>query len=114
MENIDDLKNKFIEAAIVYGEKAVNGNYKLANKKADFLIETARILRISEEGKDALKKLLQHENPSVQLWAAANCLPFYTDKSINVLNQIKRRDDFIGTSAGVTLDEWKEGKLKFD
>ena len=61
----------------------------------------------------ALLPLLTHCNASVRCWAAAHALEFAPVKGEAALNELSMQGGLIGFSAEMTLEEWRNGALRF-
>lgn len=114
MDKIDRLVQKYVESVIVHGQESWGGNHVKANKH--YRVYTKCFIEIckhGEEGKNVLKKLLEHSSHFVKCSAAYHILPFETATAIRILNKCKSAPDGVGLSAKTTLDEWNSGNLKF-
>jgi HEAT repeats len=118
-KTVNRLLQDYIDAAILHGEASARGNYKVANKQYTNL---TRIYKRFEKDKitanNLLGELLQHENTSVRIWAAAHALglKIETEKAVKTLEEASR-DNSVGIlrlNAEMTLKEWNErGTLSF-
>jgi hypothetical protein len=112
MDQLEEIKNRYIDATTIHGGATLSGDYKLGNKQIDIINDAYNILHRTEEGKKILKELMSYPNSGVQLWAATHSLPYVPEEAKKILNEIHSKNDLIGFSAGVTLKEWENGKLK--
>ena len=114
MSELKKLKDKFILAASKHGDATNSGDYKLGNKQVDIIDSSYKELVKTIEGRESLRDLMSNPNLSVKLWAASVCLPFFTIEAEKVLSNVSKDASLIGSSAEITLREWKKGNLKFD
>lgn len=114
MNNFEDLKSDYINAAKRHGESSELGNYKLSNKHHDILVKIYKQLCRSNSGKLILKELLDHSNVYVRMWAATHSLPYFELEAKNALEEIKKNNEYLKFDIETILDEWKNGNLKLD
>jgi hypothetical protein len=86
----------------------------MANKLFDALHLVAVRLRETEEGRLGLETLLEHENRGVRLSAAAEALAWDSESAIATLEGLTSPRGRHSLSAGVTLSEYRAGRLRFD
>ena len=116
--NLDEIKRKYIDAAILQKQSSINGDYKTANKQYDVLKKIFDKIQGGHVSMDVLIELLEHENDIVKACAAANLLAlnYEITKAEQELARIAsvHSSDMIGFSAEMCLKIWKEqGYLKF-
>jgi hypothetical protein len=110
--NLNELKIKYIDAAIIHGKTTMIGDYKLGNKQVLIMHNIYKLLKSSEEGRDILRSIMFENDPSVRTWAARDCLPYFPKEAERVLNEIQKLDNIFGFNAKITLNEWKKGNLR--
>lgn len=115
MSNLQELINQYVKIALDHESALNRGNYKLGNKKISSASKFAIKLRSSKQGKDALAHLMSHESESVRYFAAADSLPFDSQRAKDILKEIKENGSALYRALSyATLDLWDEGKLNFD
>ena len=113
----NNLKEKYITAAIIHRTESKNGGYKEVNKQYDVLTRIYR--HMEKDGELAvvmISELLKHPNDDVSSWAAAHALglKIFVDEAEKVLERISRKKDLVSLNAEMTLKVWRErGYLKF-
>lgn len=113
MLKIDELLNKYICAAVEYGQAMKNHNSAIANQKYDTINKIYKdLMNLGQEGKQALINLMDHQEPYVRLSAGTQSLNFAEDKAKKVLMELKAEGRPIGFDAGMVLKEWKKGNLR--
>ena len=122
MKDLMLIKKVYENAARLHAKASVDGDYRTANKQALIL---RGIFRDIEKGKivnTILLELLEKEDISIKVWAAAHLLGLRYDieKSKNVLQHIKSlkgktsEENIVIFNAEKTLEVWeKRGYLKF-
>lgn len=111
---LEGIIKKYIDAAIKHGEETEKGNYRLVNKQYDILARCYNELKLSGEiGINELKKLLEHPNDYVRLWASAHIIVIDPIKAKIALLDLSKRPGYLGFDAKMTLSEWEKGNLKF-
>ena len=112
MTDVDELINCYIDNAIAHGEATLIGNSKKANISHDLLMDAyEKILNCENDTSSKLCELLSHSNESVRLWSATHCLGFNEKKSKRVLKELRKKNDALGFSASIVLEEWEKGTL---
>lgn len=103
---------KFVNACIDKGEGEESGNTK--NDRKHYKIIHSSYLQLKDAGRlEELLELLNHENPYVRLWAASYTLQIDPAKAENTLEELSMlRGIAAGFSASITLEEWREGRLR--
>lgn len=61
----------------------------------------------------ALRPLLGHSDPGVRSWAGAHALEFSPRDGEKVLEELTAEPSLVGFNAQMTLETWREGKLRF-
>lgn len=112
-EKKDDIETLFLQY-IQGADGTKNKNPKIANKSHDRMHVAFKILRESEEGRQKIISLLDHEGPHVRLWAAAHSLKWVPDEAKLVLEALRDSDGPGSISAGITLKEFEKGSLSFN
>lgn len=102
----------FINSAIEHSKSSENGNYKSANKNHKLILESAKYLK-STNSIFELRKLYNHENMGVRIWAATYSLEDCEKNAKKVLKNIsKQKINHHSFTAKITLEEWISGNLK--
>lgn len=111
----EELLAAYVDASSAHGKATESGNHKVANKNYDVIAAVYGELR--QRGLEERKRLLvllDHKDPGVRCWAASHTLEFAPEESEAVLKALARiQGSLVGFSAEVTLDEWRNGNLKF-
>ena len=110
-KNIKDAVVRYREGAIANSDFS---NPKKANKGARQLHACYKILRESEEGRDALLGLMEDPEPSVRCWAAAHSLQWRPDSARRALEALRDSNGCYSATAQITLVEYDSGRLEFD
>jgi len=106
-------KENFISAAADHGRFTESGDFKKCNKAYDRIIEAIHKLKESADcGEDALIHLLNSPDDSVKSWAAVCLLRLRPVEAMKVLEDVAGRSGLVAFSAGITLKEWRAGRLK--
>jgi hypothetical protein len=106
----ENIKDRFLSAAIEHGQAIAIGDHRKANKihkKVQSLYNQAK----EQNQADVFSELLNEEDESVRLWAATlslRVLPMIAEKALEKLTELTT---ITGLSAKTTLLLWKEGKL---
>lgn len=102
----------FVNACIAKGEGEESGNTK--KDRTYYEIIHSVYLRLKDEHRlEDLSELLDHPNPYVRLWAASYTLQIDPAKAENTLEELSMlRGIAAGFSASITLEEWREGRLR--
>jgi hypothetical protein len=112
---IDSLENAievFKSASIEHGKASEEGDYKVGNKNYYKIVDAAKYLNENDSVNELLQ-LLNHDNVSVQLWAATYLLEKHENEAIKLLTSISKKNiTHYSFNAQMTLDEWKSGDLK--
>ncbi|TEB06807.1 hypothetical protein Psch_00339 [Pelotomaculum schinkii] len=116
--NYEDVRQKYINAAILHRKSSYNGDYKTANKQYKVLKKIYDQIEKNVIEKKLLLDLLEYNDISVKSWAAAHMLgiKYEISKAEKELINIATIHDaeMIGFSAKMTLNVWaQQGFLKF-
>ena len=111
---VADLLRMYSAAAVAHNEATVQGDHRTANKQHDIVATVYRELRArGPEAQRSLLGLLDHPSEAVRGWAAAHALEFAPEDGKPVLEAIAAGAGIWAFTAGVTLEEWKKGVLRF-
>jgi hypothetical protein len=122
MSDLHEIKQQYINAALLHSKASAEGDYKVANKQAHYLKKIFQKIEKGSIDYTMLLELLDHENISIRGWAGAHLLGLRknTDKAENVLQNIAEmsskdiEENLQIFSAEMVLKTWKErGYLKF-
>lgn len=108
---VDNLLEQYESAAIRHG---ASSSPAVANAAAVVMADVRRALR--SQGPDALSRLqplLGHADASVRLWSASHLLDCMPNKAVLVLEDLAAGP--VGATratAGMTLREWRAGRLR--
>ena len=108
-----DLKSlilEYVNNPEIRGEAALSGDNRIGNPAAKRLIKARDALRKGGWARELIP-LMDSENISVRLWAAADCFDLEPEKAKAVLLEINKRQDSFGFTAQITLQEGLKGKL---
>lgn len=108
--SFEELFQQFVQGA----DGMKNQNPKIANKFHDQMHAAYKILKDSEEGRQKILGLFNHENPFVRLCAAAHGLQWEPEEAKRVLVAIRDGQGPGSFSAEITLKEFEKGALSFD
>ncbi len=96
------------------GAATETGDYKKGNKASDLLTKIyAELRHRGLESQRALLPLLKDSNPGVRLWSASHVLEFSPSDGECVLEDLIPTGKLLGLCAQTTLEEWREGRLKY-
>ena len=114
----EDIRQKYIDAAILHRESSYNGDHKTANKQFKVLKNIYEQIEQHIVEKELLLDLVKHDNIGVRSWAAAHMLGirYEISKAEQELESIASMPDagMTGFSAEMTLKVWKQqGSLRF-
>ncbi|MBI5027082.1 MAG: DUF2019 domain-containing protein [Nitrospirae bacterium] len=117
-KNIDKLVLQFAESVIKQNEAIMAGDHKAGNKYAKKYIQCfKKLCGFGSEGKEALSKLLKHEDLGVREMAAAfllNFMKYKTNEAMAVLKEIAKIPGLIGFGASEAIKRWEEGTWKLE
>jgi len=85
-----------------------------SNKCHDKWHACYKILRETEEGRQAIIRLLQDTEPSVRCGAAAHSLQWVQDNARQVLEALRDSKGPCSFEAEMILNEFEKGRLTFD
>ena len=102
--------DEYIKAAIEHGQGIEAGDPDVSNAAYE---RHAHLLArfFPEEQRRQLVSLLNHESPSVRLWAALDTFQLDPKRSVEVLEAVAREPGLVGFSAEITLRELRAGRL---
>jgi len=112
MINLKELTDQFINAAVGHGKGTLSGDSDRTNREHDRIIETLKSIHSADPSFEVLVPLLQNEDMSVRTWAATYLLPHQTERALKVLDDASKEKGLVAFSAGITANEWREGRLK--
>ena len=100
----------YVKAAIEHGRGTETGDSDMSNAAYE---RHAQLLTrfFPDERRGQLGSLLDHENPSVRLWAALDTYRLDPKRSVEVLEAVAREPGLVGFSAEMTLRELRSGRL---
>ena len=112
--SIDDLIGHYATAALLHGKNTISGNYRETNRHHDIIAAIYRELKLrGDEAVKRLTELLENDDDSVKVWAAAHTLEFNELECSNILEKIGLDRGLVPLAARMTLREWRKGTLKF-
>ena len=112
ISSLENAIEVFINASIEHGKASEEGNHKVGNKNYYKIVDAAKYLNENDLVSE-LKKLLSHENISVQMWAATYLLEKHESEAVKLLISISNKNiAHYSFDAKITLDEWNKGNLK--
>ena len=112
--SIDELIEKYRQGAIIHSDLS---DPKMAKKGHNQAYKSGRILRESQEGREALMNLMEDAEPNVRCWAATQCLQWKPDVARRVLEELRdspKLDWWISSDADIIMQQYASGQLKFD
>ncbi len=110
-ESIKDIVARYRQGAIANSDIS---DPKKANRGAKQLHACYKILRESEEGREALIGLMDDPEPSIRCWASAHSLQWKPDSARRSLEALRDSKGHYSITAEMTLKEYDNGRLKFD
>jgi len=113
MDDINSLRDKFVNSIMIYGDSIEKGDYHSANKCFENSMIYACKMQEFENWKEVFLGLLENENISVKMHIAYLLLPYDTKPAIKVLRKVSRGDNILGINSKITLREWRNKELKF-
>jgi hypothetical protein len=107
------LLDEYRRYAIDHGVFTAEGDANGINKSYDQLRRV--FISLVDEGKgNELFRLYDDVDPSVQCWAAAHTLEIDEARALVKLEQIQKSGDpHVSMDAEYTIQEWKNGSLRF-
>jgi len=113
-ESLDSFISTYVNAAEGYARCIMSGDAKKGDRFFDEIEKVfLSIRKLGDEGLDGLSGLLVHQSEGVRLWAAAHLLNYPRYHSEQVLKTIIGSGTVLGLTAEITLDQWKNGMLKY-
>jgi Domain of unknown function (DUF2019) len=108
------LVEMYRDAAEQHGEATEDGDHKTANISADLISEVyAELRQRGANAQRAVLPLLTDPVSGVRFWSASHALEFAPEEGEAVLEKFASSDTFLGSSAEMTLNEWRGGRLHF-
>jgi hypothetical protein len=112
MSNMRHLVDKFAEHVIAQADAT---NARVANKHTRKYADVFRQLRShGDEGRAALRALLEHDRSEVRVIAAGYLLRYCTDAARHVLMQEAAAQSILAFIASETLRRWDRGEWNLD
>ncbi|MEO8300102.1 MAG: hypothetical protein ABI574_20105 [Burkholderiales bacterium] len=108
---MNEVSEQYLAAAMQYGAAQRQRDFEAGNDPATKLGSLGALLRGDLEGQKLLLGLLVHDDPFVRLWAAKDCLAFDPSAGTEVLTVLEAVPGLLGTTARMTLSEWRAGRL---
>lgn len=103
----------FEMAAIAHGKYTEIGKTRACNGAYSRVVRARQELRnLPDRGDGDLLKLIDHPNISVRCWAAFYLLPVHEPVACRALAEAALGPGLVAFSAGVTLKEWRAGRLE--
>ena len=96
-------REKYIAAAIAYGQAMDDGDSETANSKYDEVIEAFRDIEAAGKTQSALLDLLDHSSPHVRGWAATHLLSHQPRRASTVILEISKLGGIVGLDAKMVL-----------
>ena len=111
-----EVEDRFIDAARKHGVATREGNSRQTNKTNKDLVLALRELRCSpDRGIGFLSVQLGSDDASVVSWAALYLLPFKEKEATEALERVVAQEiPRVSFGAGMTLKEWRAGRLKVE
>jgi len=107
-KSVDQLINELVNYLIERGKTMDIGDYKKGNKLFAKIKKVANLLeRQGVRGKEAVARLMKHENPYVRCWAALHSLRYKTEEAERILKDLVDSKEIAGIDARMHLDIWK-------
>jgi hypothetical protein len=110
-----DLSAMYAEAAARHGFASQHGEHRVANAQYKRIVASWRELRRrGDEGREALRDLMNNSDPHVQAWAASHSLEFDPKCAEAVLERLANGPPgVVRHDAEMTLQQWRAGNLTF-
>ena len=106
-----EAMQQYLTMANMFANAQRNNDFVNGNEPATAIAYLGKLLREDVEGQQLLASHLNHDDPYVRVWIAGDCLFFKPDVAIPVLEAIEKTGGLLGTSARMTLSEWRAGRL---
>ncbi len=108
----DEFLRNYREYAVEHGAQAKTGNHVATNIAYDRLLAVLKTL-YEENADSEIMSLLDDENASVRLWAAAHSLELDEPLALATLNELAAAGiPIISMDARYTAQEWLKGNLR--
>src|SRR4051812_45451301 len=107
------IVKEYREGALMHGVGTNSGDHKKANEGYSKLNAAYKIIKSEDPELNSLKELLNDEDSSVKSWAAAHLLLVDPKIAEPVLEEIAKEKGLVAFSAEMTLEQWRNNKLKF-
>ena len=108
------LLDEYVTSAIAHGQATLSGANREGGRHADNIARLYSAIRsLGTVARQSLLALLEHNDHSVRVWAAAHSLEYAPEMAKPVLEVEASRPGMIGFSAKMTLEEWRKGRLHF-
>ena len=117
LAKLDELVEGFASQQIAQDECVSRGDSAAGNRHAAKLIECFDELAVfGDLGRDALSRLLEHENPSVRCTTAAFLLRYKHEDSMSVLEELAARPELgmVALGAKCSIENWINGEWALD
>ena len=114
-EELESLVRRYMEAARAHGQATEAGDHARANEVHEVIATAYRELRrMGIDSQRALLPLLNDPDVGVRLWASSHALEFSPSDAERALSALESMpNSFVGFSAKITLQQWRQGKLRF-
>jgi len=112
-KNTEQLINDFVKFAIEDGVYKKKGDYKKDDKLQIEINKIAVNLKQQESGREAIARLMEHEDFYVRFWAASFSLKDKTKKAIKVLGDLMKSEELVSFDARAMLHFWEQDPSKF-
>ena len=114
-EKVEELIEKFSQAAKSHYVVSVAGDWRTANRNAAIIRKTVKSLNnLGENARKALLAQTDNQDLSVSAMAAVYSLKYAPEKSVYTLTKIAKETGLIGFEAEQALQRWEEGEWKLD
>ena len=110
-DNTTDLIERYKRGAVGMDDIS---DPKKANKCHDEWHACYKILRETEEGREAIMGLMEDEKPGVRCGAAAHSLQWVPERARHVLETLRDSRGPCSLEAEMILEEYDKGRLTFD
>lgn len=108
---IEELKNKFLETATLYGNAILVGEHKVANRLHGKLMKIYQDAN-QNNASSLFEAFLDNKNDSISLWSSTFLLRSRPELAIKTLKELSLKPTIFATTARITLDLWNKGKLE--
>lgn len=101
---LDHLADHYSALTIQQGVATQTGDYETGNECVEGIEAIAEELRTRvPNGLDALLPLLEHDNSTTRLWAAAHLFGHHPREATDTLTELSHSTEIVGLSAQETL-----------